>query len=80
MEKRIRFLYAALGHPAALTLMKIIKLGFLSTWPELTEENVRKSLRAPDATLFGRMHQQRRNELSTKSAALNEEEEQTVQE
>ena len=63
----IKFMYAALCSPALSTLIKAIQNNFLSTWPGLTVEAVKKYVTDSDAALKGHMDRVRKNLRSTKS-------------
>ena len=61
-----QFMHGALFSPVKSILLIAIKKGFLTTFLALTEQNVKKYIRAPNSTIMGHLDQQRKNKMSTK--------------
>jgi hypothetical protein len=61
--------------PAPSTMIKAADLGFLSSFPGLTSENIRKHLPKSIATMMGHLQQQRQNTRSTRPKEKNPKEE-----
>jgi hypothetical protein len=58
-------LYAAAGSPVPLTIIKAMEAGNFTTWPTLTEQQVKKYLKISEATVKGHLNQTRKNVRST---------------
>ena len=65
-KSRLLFMHASLGGPSISTLLKAIRVGCLTAWPDLIEENVSK-LSTPDCTMLGHLDQKRKNSQSTRA-------------
>ena len=62
-----RFLHAALGGPVNSTLLKAIKLNFLTTFPGLTQKLITRNLPPQENTICCHIKQESQNLQSTKS-------------
>jgi hypothetical protein len=65
----IAYLHATRFSPVKDTLIKTIAAGNFSGWPGLSVHSVRKYLAKTDATVKGRINQQRQNTRSTQTRA-----------
>ena len=66
VAEQMAYLHACMFSPAPSTMIKAADLGFLSSFPGLTSENIRKHLPKSIATTMGHLQQQRQNTRSTR--------------
>jgi hypothetical protein len=66
------FLHTTLFSPAPSTLIKAIKIGYLSTWPGLTPELISKHLPPQIATMKGHLDQEAKGLQSTRPNPMDE--------
>jgi hypothetical protein len=66
VAEQMAFLHACMYSPAPSTMIMAADLGFLSSFPGLTSENIRKNLPKSIATTMGHLQQQRQNTRSTR--------------
>lgn len=67
LPKLMAYLHASLFSPSLSTLLKAVRNNQLSTWPKLTESNIKKYLQPSLATALGHLDQSRQNQQSTKT-------------
>ena len=65
-ENLTRFLHGSCGSPNTQIFIQAIRKEHYATWPHLNAYNVKKYLRAPTATILGRIDHQRKNKLTSK--------------